>query len=274
MCRVTALALATGNLLEAYARFFLKAVLGDLDMTMDDLCHEDPALARTLGCVLNTPLEDLGVEPTFSCTISSSEEMLGMPHTVELVPGGASIDVTDENKAEWVAKLIQHKFSACIMDQREAFRAGMLEVLPEAALQLFDAVDLQKELAGEGLDSLQGPRLERMIATWKRHTEYEGGYATDSRVVRWLWELIESRDPKCTPGALLRFVTGRSRISETGFEALRPRFCIVMAGEEQDSLPSAATCLNLLRLPEYASRDILRAKLSYALEHGGGYWTA
>jgi len=272
--RITALALATGNLVEAYARFHLKGVLGDLEMGMEDLTHEDPALARTLSCVLTTPLEELGVEPTFSCTISSSEEMLGMPHTVELMPDGASLDVTDENKADWVARLIQHKLDTCIADQRDAFRDGMLDVLPEAALQLFDADELQRELAGEGLDSLSGSRLEKMMTTWKRHTEYEGGYTAESRVVRWFWDLLESRDAKCSPGAVLRFVTGRSRISEAGFEALRPRFCIVQAGNDEEALPSAATCLNLLRLPEYTSKETLRSKLAYALEHGGGYWTA
>jgi len=75
---------------------------------------------------------------------------------VELVPDGANIDVTDANKAEWVQKLIQHKLSTSIEEQRDAFNAGMLDVLPEAALQLFDADELQKELSGEGLDSLEG----------------------------------------------------------------------------------------------------------------------
>ena len=57
-------------------------------------------------------------------------------------------------------------------------------------------------------------------------------------------------------------------------KALRPRFCIVQAGNDEEALPSAATCLNLLRLPEYTSKETLRSKLAYALEHGGGYWTA
>jgi len=272
--RVTALALATGNLVETFARFHLKGVLGDNEMTMEDLKVEDPALARTLGCVLTTPLEELGVEPSFSCTINSSEEVLGMLHTVDLVPGGSEIDVNDGNKADWVEKLIQHKLGGCIAEQTDAFRMGMLDVLPEAALQLFDSEELQKELSGDGLDSMDKSRLEKTVGHWKKHTEHEGGYTPESRVCKWFWELILEKGSNCSAGKLLRFVTGRSRISEAGFEALRPRFCIVHAGKEEEALPSAATCLNLLRLPEYSSKEKLREKLSYALENGGGYWTA
>jgi E3 ubiquitin-protein ligase TRIP12 len=33
-------------------------------------------------------------------------------------------------------------------------------------------------------------------------------------------------------------------------------------------LPSASTCTNYLKLPEYSSKDIMRQKLLYSISHG------
>eukprot|EP00656_Telonema_subtile_P013505 TRINITY_DN1685_c0_g6_i1.p1 TRINITY_DN1685_c0_g6~~TRINITY_DN1685_c0_g6_i1.p1 ORF type:complete len:753 (-),score=174.95 TRINITY_DN1685_c0_g6_i1:246-2504(-) len=268
--RITALALSTGNLVEAYAKYFLQAVLGEDGGSLEDLMHEDPVLARTLHTLLERPLSELGVEPTFTCTLEGASEAHNTE--VELMSGGNDVDVTEENKAEWVHKLVEYKLVTAITEQSDAFRQGMVDVLSEATLQLFCAAELKKELSGEGLDQLDDARLQKMIEAWQKFTDYEGGYSDSSRVVRWLWELVAARE--CLPGAVLRFVTGQSRVSESGFEALRPRFCIVCAGEDEASLPSAATCLNLLRLPDYSSKELLKQKLEYALADGGGHWTA
>jgi len=268
--RITALALATGNLVDQYSHFFLKSVMREPGGTMDDLKHEDPALARTLQTLLDRPMEELGVEPTFSCTLEACVESANT--VVDLIPDGSTIDVTDDNKEEWVRALIEYKLSTSVSEQADVFRQGMLDVLSEAALCLFSADELKSELAGAGLDELDDGRFSKMLETWQKFTEYEGGYTSDSKVVRWLWELIATKE--CLPGAVLRFVTGQSKISVSGFEALRPRFCIVCAGPDENALPSAATCLNLLRVPNYPSKEILREKLDYALENGGGHWTA
>eukprot|EP00658_Telonema_sp_P-2_P031708 TRINITY_DN23669_c0_g1_i2.p1 TRINITY_DN23669_c0_g1~~TRINITY_DN23669_c0_g1_i2.p1 ORF type:complete len:258 (+),score=80.36 TRINITY_DN23669_c0_g1_i2:105-878(+) len=225
---------------------------------------------RQLQSLLETPLVELGVEPNFTCTLEASCPARNT--TVDLIPGGSEIEVTDANKGEWVSQMIKHKLVTAITEQSAAFRQGMLDVLPEAALSLFTADELKRELAGEGVDGLEGDAFARMMDGWKRFSEYESGYTQESRVVRWLWELVAAKD--VLPSALLRFVTGQSRVSEPGFEALRPRFCIVCAGQDKAALPSAATCLNLLRLPNYPSKELLKQKLEYALANGGGHWAA
>ena len=50
-----------------------------------------------------------------------------------------------------------------------------------------------------------------------------------------------------------------------------PRFCIAKASAEEARLPTAATCMNLLKLPPYESREALRDKLVYAIEAGSGF---
>ena len=52
---------------------------------------------------------------------------------------------------------------------------------------------------------------------------------------------------------------------------LYPAFCIHHAGKEADRLPTASTCMNLLKLPEFADERTLRTKLLYAIEAGSGF---
>ena len=55
---------------------------------------------------------------------------------------------------------------------------------------------------------------------------------------------------------------------------MQPPICIqkVPLGEDGPSrLPSAATCMNLLKLPDYPTCDILREKLLYAISANAGF---
>ena len=69
---------------------------------------------------------------------------------------------------------------------------------------------------------------------------------------------------------LLKFVTSCSRPPLLGFKELYPAFCIHYAGNE-DRLPTASTCMNLLKLPEYPDKNTLKQKLVYAIESGSGF---
>jgi ubiquitin-protein ligase E3 C len=53
-------------------------------------------------------------------------------------------------------------------------------------------------------------------------------------------------------------------------------FCIQRAGgnaseDALDRLPTSATCMNLLKLPPYRSKDQLESKLLYAINADAGF---
>ena len=52
---------------------------------------------------------------------------------------------------------------------------------------------------------------------------------------------------------------------------LFPMFCIHHAGKDPERLPTASTCMNLLKLPEVTDKELLRQKLTYAIESGAGF---
>jgi ubiquitin-protein ligase E3 C len=103
----------------------------------------------------------------------------------------------------------------------------------------------------------------------KQHTHYTGGYTSTHPVIQGFWRVVSKFDDS-GKRHLLKFVTSCSRPPLLGFKELDPPFCIQNAGTD-DRLPTASTCMNLLKLPEFHDENILRDKLLYALQSGAGF---
>mmetsp|Transcript_6050 Transcript_6050/g.15597 ORF Transcript_6050/g.15597 Transcript_6050/m.15597 type:complete len:85 (+) Transcript_6050:3-257(+) len=81
----------------------------------------------------------------------------------------------------------------------------------------------------------------------------------------------------------MKFVTSSSRSPVLGFASLNPPFCLSKVkcetgmfaslglGKDADRLPSASTCFNTLKLPNFKSAKVLRQKLMYAAMSGAGF---
>jgi ubiquitin-protein ligase E3 A len=108
------------------------------------------------------------------------------------------------------------------------------------------------------------------VGVWKEleaAVHYDGGYSAESPVIRHFWSVVHNDLSYDQRIALLAFVTGSSRMPLGGMSELR--MIIQRAGPDGEMLPTASTCFHTLLLPDYASRDALKAKLLLALEHGG-----
>lgn len=107
-----------------------------------------------------------------------------------------------------------------------------------------------------------------------------GGYNDFSPTVRDFWAVVGefSREER---GLLLKFVTSCSKPPLLGFAHMQPQFtiqCVSAEGSEMPSvlaflgmgrretgrLPTSATCFNLLKLPNFKSKKLLRDKLCKA----------
>ena len=69
---------------------------------------------------------------------------------------------------------------------------------------------------------------------------------------------------------LLKFATSRSRAPLFGFKNLIPSFAIQNSGSA-DRLPTASTCMNLLKLPPIEDYEALKEKLICAIESDSGF---
>jgi hypothetical protein len=70
---------------------------------------------QSLSMILNTPLEDLGMQDTM--TFSSEDHQFGEVKTVDLIPDGRNIYVTDDNKADYVRFIAHHRLTTSFRKQ-------------------------------------------------------------------------------------------------------------------------------------------------------------
>ena len=138
---------------------------------------------------------------------------------------------------------------------------------------------------------LGGGRNGVSVEDLRRNTVYAGGYHPRHPTVLALWEALRAMTD-AERASVLRFATACGRPPLLGFSRLQPRFCVAMsvggggaaegsggggagAGsaqqQERQRLPSAATCMNLLKLPPYGSAEEVRRKLLFAASEAGGF---
>jgi len=255
--RVLAKALADGQLLDVhFTRTLYKHLVG-MPVSFRDLKTADSGFYRNLQMLLESKLEDLGLELTFE---AEPEEGVG-GEPVELIPGGRHIAVTDENKDEYVKLLSHHKMTASVRDQIDAFLEGFHDVLPPELISIFNAQELELLMAGL-------PDID--IDDMQQNCVYSGYKQGDGTIQRF-WSVLRrfNREEKAL---LVQFVTGSAKVPLDGFAALRGAEGVQRMGihkaYDTSLLPTAHTCFNQLDLPDYESEDKLREMLLIALRHG------
>ncbi|KAH8825350.1 hypothetical protein DL96DRAFT_1612904 [Flagelloscypha sp. PMI_526] len=257
--RCLGLAIFHRRFLDAYfVPSFYKMVLGK-NMTLVDLESVDADLHRSLVWMLENDITDV-LDETFSRT----EERFGEHVTVELKPGGENIEVTEENKKEYVDLVVSHRISARVKEQFDAFMEGLLELIPIELLTLFDEREL--ELLIGGMNEID-------MDDWTKFTDYRGYEKTD-QVIQWFWECIRAW-PAERKSRLLQFTTGTSRVPVNGFKDLQGsdgprRFTIEKSGDPQ-GLPRSHTCFNRLDLPPYEDAETMEKRLIFAIEETEGF---
>lgn len=99
-------------------------------------------------------------------------------------------------------------------------------------------------------------------------TEYEGGYSSESQVIRNFWSVVHSFDIE-SKRKLLQFTTGSDRVPIGGLSKLK--MIIAKNGSDSDRLPTSHTCFNVLLLPEYATKEKLADRLVKAISYSKGF---
>ncbi|KAG4039295.1 E3 ubiquitin-protein ligase [Phytophthora cactorum] len=258
--RVLAKAVYENILVEPqFAAFFLNKLLGKFNY-IDDLHSLDPELYTSLMRLKHYDgnVEDLAL------TFSVSEMEFGEVVTRNLVPDGANIPVTNENRIRYIHLMANYKLNVLSSTESAAFLKGFRDLIPGTWIQMFAPAELQMLIGGTATNI--------DIDDWERHTVYGGGYHPSQRIVQWFWEIVREDFTAEDRAALLKFITSCSRQPLLGFSKLQPQICIHQVRvEDDDRLPSSATCMNLLKLPAYSNREAMRKKLLYAIRSNAGF---
>ncbi|CAI8030927.1 Ubiquitin-protein ligase E3B [Geodia barretti] len=218
-------------------------------------------------------------------TFSVDEEYLGKRVTHELIDGGCAIPVTPSNRLSYVHRMALFKLSTQIKKQTDAFTKGFHSLIDPSFIEIFSPEELQKLISGD--------EVEIDVEDLRKYTHYAGGYHANHKVILWLWDVLKNHFNADDRGNFLKFVTSCSRPPLLGFKHLHPPFtirCVQMThSEDRDEsvtgmikgffkrhqqphrLPSSSTCFNLLKLPNYTSRNMLKEKLMYAIKANCGF---
>nr|CAD1829721.1 unnamed protein product [Ananas comosus var. bracteatus] len=246
-----------------FATFFLSK-LKEKHNYLHDLPSLDPELYRHLLFLKHYQGDISELELYF--VIVNNE--YGEQTEEELVPGGRDLRVTNENVITFIHLISNHRLNYQIRHQSLHFLRGFQQLIEKEWIDMFNENELQLLISGS-LESMDVDDL-------RSNTKYAGGYHPDHHVIEMFWEVVKSFSLEHQK-KFLKFVTGCSRGPLLGFKYIEPNFCIQRAGsfdaaeEDLDRLPTSATCMNLLKLPPYRSKEQLRTKLLYAINAEAGF---
>lgn len=253
---------------------FLNTLLGKRN-SLEDLKNFDMEYYTNLTKLLSLnekEIEDLGL--TFEITLGERSSM----HTRELLPGGRTKQVTKQNVIQYVHLVSHQRLNVEGAVQTRSFLRGFRDLIPAPWVRLFSAYELQKLISGD--DSLRGFDVPSL----KRAMQYAAGYHPSQPIMQWFWEVLEEFTPE-QQRKFLRFMTSCSRQPLLGFGSMDPPVCVqqirlpdalfleedVATLAKKLPLPTSSTCMNLLKLPNYRSKELLRKKLLDAVESGAGF---
>nr|XP_030716479.1 ubiquitin-protein ligase E3B isoform X3 [Globicephala melas] len=270
-----------------FASFFLSQLLGHhhsvFYSSVDELPSLDSEFYKNLTSIkrYDGDIADLGL------TLSYDEDVMGQLVCHELIPGGKTIPVTNENKISYIHLMAHFRMHTQIKNQTAALISGFRSIIKPEWTRMFSTPELQRLISGDN--------AEIDLEDLKKHTVYYGGFHGSHRVIIWLWDILASDFTPDERAMFLKFVTSCSRPPLLGFAYLKPPFSIrcVEVSDDQDTgdtlgsvlrgfftirkrepggrLPTSSTCFNLLKLPNYSKKSVLREKLRYAISMNTGF---
>ncbi|CAH0477992.1 unnamed protein product [Peronospora belbahrii] len=271
--RLLAKALIEGyNMKMSLALPLIKHILG-VPISFSDLEFLDEDLYKNAMWMKQNNNADL-LAIDFTVQVITSE---GKSKTVELVPGGADRDVTDDNKKEYLELLLKHYMFESISEQLGALLMGFYDVMPQFLITVFDYQEFDLLLSGV-------PELD--VNDWHAHSEVrwvklEKPSPVEHRVLKWFWECMAEFTSE-ERARLLQFATGTSRVPVQGFKALTSsdgrvrRFTIqfVQRGAPPTGLmPKGHTCFNRIDLPLYHTKEEMVNYLTLVMNMEiSGFW--
>lgn len=255
--RIIGKSIYDGCLLDChFTRAVYKNIL-DRPVSLKDMETLDLDYFKSLMWMLENDITDIITED-----FSVESDDYGEHKIIDLIPNGRNIDVTEENKQDYVKQVVAFRLETSVQEQMQNFIAGFHEIIPKDLVAIFDEQEL--ELLISGLPDID-------VQDWQNNTVYQNYSASSDQIV-WFWRAVRSFDNE-ERAKLLQFATGTSKVPLNGFKDLRgannvSKFNIHRDYGSTDRLPSSHTCFNQIDLPVYESYETLRGSLLLAITEG------
>ncbi|ODV78923.1 uncharacterized protein CANTADRAFT_65601 [Suhomyces tanzawaensis NRRL Y-17324] len=255
--RIIGKAIHDGSFLDChFSRAVYKRILSR-PVSLKDMETLDLEYFKSLMWMLENDITDVLTED-----FSVETDDYGEHKVIDLIPDGRNIPVTEENKQEYVSKVVEYRLQTSVTEQMDNFLIGFHEIIPKDLVSIFDEQEL--ELLISGLPDID-------VNDWQNNCTYNN-YSPSSLQIQWFWRAVKSFDNE-ERAKLLQFATGTSKVPLNGFKELSGangtcKFSIHRDYGTTDRLPSSHTCFNQIDLPAYESYETLRGSLLLAITEG------
>jgi E3 ubiquitin-protein ligase HUWE1 len=120
--RIIGKALYEGRVLDChFSRAVYKRILGKA-VSVKDMESLDPDYYKSLVWMLENDITDIITE-----TFSVDNDKFGVVETIDFIPNGSNIAVTEENKHEYVRLMVEWKLTGSVKEQLDEFLKGKSE---------------------------------------------------------------------------------------------------------------------------------------------------
>ncbi|KAG0175295.1 putative E3 ubiquitin-protein ligase HTD2 [Apophysomyces sp. BC1034] len=250
------LAVYNSVILDLHFPLALYKQLMNIDISLPDLEQLDPGLGKGLRQLLTF---SGNVESEYDRSFQVDLESCGHVYTFDLKSMGSTIQLTNENREEFVDLYTKFMLYKSVEKQLLAFQEGFRLVCQDSAIKIFRPEEIEQLICGSS--DLDFEALERS-------TVYDGGWTKDSFIIKYFWEIVHSFSSE-EKKKLLFFATGSDRAPIGGLSKLQ--FVIAKNGGDSDRLPTSHTCYNVLLLCEYSSKQKLRERLLTSISNSEGF---
>ncbi|RLN95883.1 hypothetical protein BBJ28_00006404 [Nothophytophthora sp. Chile5] len=284
-----------------FARPFLRALRGEklvgrgvsMNASLDFVEELDPAIANSLRYLYDLAMQyssmqeagDVASEKVAAWTEEVDAMCLSFAlvgaDDIPLEAGGGDTAVTLTALHRYVELSLEFLLERTIASQVQAFQQGFAQIYGGSGnqqllhfLRAFDVRELEQLLSDRGTGSTM---WDRDGVELREHMVCDHGYTADSRAIADLIAILcdLSIDDQ---RLFVRFVTGAGRLPLGGLRNLEPKLTVVRkltersdansSGESDAVLPSASTCTNYLKLPDYSAREVMKRRLLYCIHEG------
>ena len=203
---------------------------------------------------------------TFGELYFVDEDEKGRPE--ELITNGASTRVTAANASSFCQMIAERRLGPLRKPIR-AIRKGLLNIIPERAVQLCRWKDVQIMVCGPS---------EIDMAMLQRHTRYLSPLSPNHEFVKRFWNVFASLSMR-ERSMLIRYAWGRSKLPRGDenwvkgdgrrlYFLLSPLMDENLQPRGDDSLVEAHTCFFQLKTPLYSTEEILKQKMMQSVRNG------
>jgi HECT-domain (ubiquitin-transferase) len=272
-----------------FPRYFYERLQGREMNGIESLHDGWPSLYRGLRTLLSFEEKPEGpsFEDTFGLETVLTQARYGVYRDWDYINGGKRFwsirpkqevikgdfrpqPLTLDNRLGYIQAQLNYLLHDSIKRQFAALQKGLFAVVDEKMLGIVHPHTLKSIVEGE--EDFKVEELEQMA------TYANKDFGPQHQTVRWFWEVLKEYEPELKKG-FLKFMFGTDRIAAQSLRFVSFSIESYSTSEyprpqAQEYLPTVSSCFGILRLPEYHSKELLKKKLTMALENCEGFGLA